>query len=73
VPVSDLAAFGDHAWKMTTALHRPECLTRLHPWLKATPRPGCTGCVTDDERALWIRLAEETDSYLTTHPEETLL
>lgn len=71
--MSDLTAFRDHARQMATATHGPECLTRLHPWLKATPRPGCHGCVTDDDRALWARLADETDAYLHLEPEETLL
>jgi hypothetical protein len=71
--MSDLTAFRDHARSMANATHRPECMVRAAPWLKAKPRPGCTGCVSDDDRALWARLADETDAYLHHEPEETLL
>ena len=30
--------------------------------------PPCTGCVTDADRALWTRLADEVDAYLEPHP-----
>ncbi len=35
--------------------------------------PACPGCVTDEDRALWTRLADEADRYLYREPEETLL
>lgn len=71
--MSDLTAFRDHARGMAKAVHRPDCLVRSAPWLKAVPTAGCTGCVTDDDRALWKRLAAETDAYLSRPTEETLL
>jgi hypothetical protein len=36
-------------------------------WLGPEPpweRPPCDGCVTDDDRALWRRLAAEVDAYV---------
>lgn len=35
--------------------------------------PPCGGCITDDDRALWTRLANEADAYLDREPEESLL
>ncbi len=36
--------------------------------------PGvCSGCMPDSERALWARLASETDAYLSRPTEEPLL
>jgi hypothetical protein len=64
--VSDLTAFRDHAAQMATAVHKPDCLRREHPWLKARPTCGHARCVTDADRALWARLAAEVDAYLTT-------
>lgn len=40
-----------------------------HP--KLPPLEPCLGCVTDTDRALWLRLADEVDAYLT-HDEEGL-
>ncbi len=43
-------------------------------WLGPKPkweRPTCDGCVTDEDRALWRRLAAEADEHL--DHEETLL
>lgn len=73
--MSDLTAFRDHARTMARAQHRPTCAIRdpARPWLKPMHDPDCAGCVTDDDRALWARLADETDSYLHRDPEETLL
>ena len=35
--------------------------------------PPCDGCISDADRALWQRLADEADAYLDREPEETLL
>lgn len=60
----ELLALRDHALKMSKAQHRPDCLSRDRPWVKPTPRPGCHGCMTDAERALWKQIADEHTSYL---------
>ena len=60
----ELDALRDHARQMVTALHRPDCLWRPKPWLKAIPRDGCTGCVTEKERRLWKQIADEVQVYL---------
>jgi hypothetical protein len=52
--VSDLAAFRSHCRAMVKAKHRPDC---------AAPRK-CGGCVTDQDRVWWKRLADEADRYL---------
>jgi hypothetical protein len=36
------------------------------------PRPECKGCVTSQDRALWARLADEADAYLSRNTEEGL-
>lgn len=68
--MSDLTAFRDHAAEMATAVHKPDCYaetTDSWGWTKRVrPDPACPGCVTDDDRALWARLAAEIDAYLTT-------
>lgn len=74
--MSDLERFRDHARRMATAEHKPEC-TSLIPGEWRYPRnalsmagptwwepPACPGCITDAERVLWARLADETDAYL---------
>lgn len=84
--MSDLTAFRDHARRMAAARHTPDCARRLakweaaesaHRWLMDKPDPGprpeCHGCITDADRALWVRLADETDAYLARETEETLL
>jgi len=71
--VSDLTDFRDHARAMATAKHRPECMVRDNPWTKTHPTPGCAGCVTDEDRALWSRLADEATAYLQHDDQETLL
>lgn len=65
--MSELSVFAAHARTMVTADHRPECWgTELRHWgpLKVRPNPECPGCVTDAERDLWRRLADEVDAYL---------
>jgi ribosomal protein L37AE/L43A len=64
---SDLAAFRDHARRMSTATHTPECPVNGRAQLSRFSEDGlwvCTGCVTDADRALWTRLADEVDAYL---------
>jgi hypothetical protein len=75
--MSELSTFGAHARAMSTTEHVPECLGEnpVHPhpalgWIH--PDPACPGCVTDADRALWARLADEVDAYLAPEPEETL-
>jgi hypothetical protein len=75
--MSELAAFGAHARAMSTVEHAPECLGE-NPTPGEWPRwvhpdSACPGCVTDADRALWARLADEVDAYLAPEPEETLL
>jgi hypothetical protein len=91
--MSDLTTFRDHARKMSTAEHKPECegdpgcaWTYRPPCGFGTcgdgckaptterprPDPNCPGCVTDADRALWTRLADETDAYLARNVEEGL-
>jgi hypothetical protein len=75
--MSDLATFRDHAARMATAYHKPECrFTRLDPSHRCgggcTHRRQCPGCVTDADRTLWQRLADEVDAYLTTDAAEGL-
>lgn len=74
--MSDLTAFRNHARAMSTAEHKPECLIDCQDWRGIRsfkmPRHGCPGCVTDAERALWARLADEADAYLHRHEEEGL-
>lgn len=76
--MSDLSTFRDHARAMSTAEHKPECGESFQRpgWLWEswrTPASDCPGCVTDADRALWKRLADEVDSHLARHTEETLL
>lgn len=60
--MSDLTVFADHARRMSTARHKPDCPAPAPP---GTWRVGaCLGCVTDADRALWVRLADEVDAYL---------
>jgi hypothetical protein len=63
---TDLERFRDHARQMATAEHVPACgvtVTDRWGWSRwVSPDPDCAGCVTD--RHLWIRLADETDTYL---------
>jgi len=74
--VSDLTTFRDHARAMAGAQHKPECLTECLDWRgirKFTlPRHGCPGCVTDADRELWTRLADEADAWLARDDEEGL-
>lgn len=77
--MSDLSDFRDHARAMATAEHRLECSRRIRharSWgIRETvthPDPDCPGCVTDADRALWARLADEAAAYLHRHDEEGL-
>ena len=79
--MSELTTFRDHARIMSLRKHRPDCLL----WKKVGhyahlcsdecthPEPRCPGCVTDADRALWARLADEVDAYLSHEEEEALL
>jgi hypothetical protein len=75
--MSDLTAFRDHARVMSTATHKPECRAWLplnyrgHGW--KYPDPGCPGCVTQPDRVLWARLADEADAYLARDEQDALL
>jgi hypothetical protein len=71
--VSDLSAFRDHARAMAGAQHKPECRRPLpiNGW-STSGDPGCPGCVTDADRALWTRLADEADAWLARDDEEGL-
>lgn len=66
--MNSLEAFASHARAMATAEHVPTC--RGHRpsrwgWAREVhPDPACPGCVTDADRALWTRLADEAEAYL---------
>lgn len=64
--MSELRAAGDHARKMSTSLHKPECgRSPERPlWVKFRPDPKCRSCVTHAERTLWALIADEIDAYL---------
>jgi hypothetical protein len=59
-----LRTTADHARRMSEAQHTDECTKPTPPWLKPRPRPGCAGCVTASDRALWAQIANEIDTYL---------
>lgn len=63
--MSDLTAFRDHCRAMADARHRPDCPGRdpHRSYLKPDPKV-CRGCVTETDRALFVRLADEVDTYL---------
>lgn len=69
----DVGAAAGYFRRMATAVHREACMVRPNPWSKALPTPGCSGCVTDAERALWEQLADEAEAYLSTHPADAKL
>lgn len=69
--MSDLNSFRDHCREMSKARHKPECMVRVRPWLKAEPTCGAATCISPGDRALWTRLADEVDAYLS-HDEEGL-
>lgn len=72
---SDLERFRDHARDMADATHRPDCTgIREGRWgpLAVHPHPDCGGCVTDDDRVIWTRLATETEVYLARNTDATL-
>lgn len=78
--MTDLERFRVYARTMATAEHTPTCAERRAEWVLQTrlqahfdvpdpgPRPECDGCVTDDDRALWARLADEATAYLDEGP-----
>lgn len=75
--MSDLVRFRDHARAMAQpGAHRDDCttekLTRWGPPRTVHPDPACTGCVPDADRALFSRLADETDAHLARHHEDPL-
>lgn len=62
---TDLEAFRDHCRAMATGRqHRADCpaILRKLPWAKTPPGDGC---VPAADRALFGRLANEIDAYLT--------
>lgn len=73
--MSDLTTFRDHCRAMSDAKHRPECFTLApqgNQWWFGKRIPiayCCEGCVTDADRALFARLADEVDGYLDPHPQ----
>jgi hypothetical protein len=65
-------ATAHYARTMATAQHTPTC-RGLAPsrwgWAREVhPDPKCPGCVSDDDRALWARLADEATAYLDQGP-----
>lgn len=70
--MSDLAAFAAHCRVMAGSDHKPTCVGHLPTrwgWAREQrPDPRCPGCVTDADRELWTRLADEVDAYLDPHP-----
>lgn len=78
--MSDLTAFRDHARTMSRRTHRPDCplwkkvgeFAHLCSDSCTHPEPRCPGCVTNADRELWKRLADEVDAYLSRHVEEGL-
>lgn len=73
--MSDLTTFAKHASEMAASKHKPDCTgVVLGRWSDRVVRPDpmCGGCVSDDERALWARLAAEVDEYLTDDQEALL-
>ena len=64
--MSDLTVFRDHARAMSTAEHKPECRK------PSTDMPACGGCNPAADRALFTRLADEIDAYLTVDTQPTL-
>jgi hypothetical protein len=79
---SDLQAYAAHCRHMSTAEHRLDCPGRACgpaaalwgglDWLELSP-PPCPGCVTPEDRARWVMLADEAEAYLRREPEPTLL
>ena len=75
--MTSLADAAAHARAMSTAEHAPECraedawgLRHIVPrW--QYPDPACPGCVTDADRALWARLADEMEAYMAAGAAET--
>jgi hypothetical protein len=49
---------------MVKAEHRPDCKGYAIGREDDGPRPRCPGCVSDADRVLWRRLADETAAYL---------
>ena len=83
--MTSLADAAAHARAMSTARHTPECppRDRLPRWVNEHDDdlriigghegpPPCPGCVTDAERALWGRLADEMEAYMARDDEEGL-
>lgn len=68
---TELEQTRDHARAMSTAEHA--CLRRERPWVKLTPAPGCEGCVSEADRALWRAIADEIDAHLATADDEEAL
>lgn len=68
--MSDLTVFRDHARKMAASkpTDRVNAARRGH-----VPYTVPIGPLTDAERALWTRLADEVDAYLAADPEDDVL
>lgn len=61
--MSELERFRDHCREMAaTGAHLPDCKSLRTP---AYTPPTCDGCVPENDRALFARLAAEVDEYLT--------
>lgn len=76
--MTDLERFRDHCRAMTQpGAHRDTCHavtgTRWsHIPSRVHPDPACAGCVPDADRALFTRLADETDAYLARNTDQQL-
>jgi hypothetical protein len=78
---TELEAYAVHCRKMAKATHRPDCTGRSvgpvdacsdHDDPDCVLPPKCQGCITMRDRALWLLLATEAETYLRAHEPETL-
>ena len=76
---TDLEDFAAHARYMATARHRDDCPSQRPAPITHRSRDEitltftlCRGCVTDTDRALWARLADEVDAWLGRDEQEGL-
>lgn len=80
--MSDLTSFRDHCRSMAAdGAHLAACLSlrpRVSAWAarfadqEPFEPPACPGCVPAADRALFQRLADEVDAYLTEDEDEVL-
>jgi hypothetical protein len=62
-PGGELTRFRDFARKCASTGHGPSCPAA--PGLMwRTPKPTCSGCIPDGDRALFGQMADEIDAYL---------